>query len=184
MNRAEIARLLPEVFRRTLHAGSPADAFLGAMEQMHAPAEAALERLEETFNPYRAPDRFLYMLASWVDITRFMREAPPSVPEGVEDQDLLSTGNGRLREAIAAAIELSQWRGTARGLQRFLELVTGIPGYSIIEHVPSAGNGARPFHIRVVAPPQASAHESLFRRVVDQEKPAYVTFDLVFEELD
>ena len=38
-----------------------------------------------------------------------------------------------LRELIAAAAQLSQWRGTAQGLQRFLETATGIEGFELDE---------------------------------------------------
>lgn len=176
MRRDEIARLLPEVFQRTLRPGSPLTAWLGAMEDLHAPAEAVLESLEIHFDPRQAPERLLPLLAAWVDLTRFMR-APTATPD---TQDLVSSGNGQLRELIATALALSQARGTHQGLQRLLEVATGLSGYAIDENVPTQEGQPRPFHIRVQAPAAARPHEALVRRIVEQEKPAYVTFDLTF----
>jgi hypothetical protein len=121
------------------------------------------------------------MLADWVDLTRFMRAS--AFADG-GTQDLISSGNGRLRELIAAALELSQLRGTRLGLLRFLETATGLKGFEIEENPSTADGEPRPFHILVHAPPEARAHESLIRRIVGQEKPAYVTCDLLFGQSD
>lgn len=177
MRQDEIARLLPEVFQRTLEPGSALSAWLAVMEELHAPAEAVLAQLETHFDPRQAPERLLPMLADWVDLTRFMR-ASAVADAGVED--LISSGNGRLRELIAAALNLSQLRGTRVGLVRFLEIATGLKGFEIEENYPTAEGEPRPFHIVVHAPPASRIHESLIRRIVEQEKPAYVTCDLLF----
>jgi phage tail-like protein len=181
MHQDEIARLLPEVFQRTLAPGSALSAWLGVMEDLHAPAEAVLARLETQFDAVQAPDRLLPMLADWVDLTRFMN---PSVAADAGEKDLISSGNGRLRELILAALNLSQLRGTGLGLQRFLETATGLRGFEIEENTPTAAGEPRPFHIVVHAPPGARDHESLIRRIVEQEKPAYVTCELLFGAVD
>lgn len=176
MRRDEIARLLPEVFQRTLEPGSPLAAWLGVMEELHAPAEAVLAQLESHFDPRQTPERLLPMLAAWVDLTRFMR-TPTTAPDA---SDLISSGTGHLRELIAAALALSQARGTRQGLLRFLEVATGLTGYRIEENLAAEAGPARPFHLLVQAPAAARAHEALVRRIVEQEKPAYVTFELTF----
>jgi len=177
MRQAEIARLLPEVFQRTLEPGAALSAWLAVMEDLHAPSEAVLATLETHFDPWQAAERLLPMLADWVDLTRFMGHT--AVADG-GSQDLISTGNGRLRELIASALALSQLRGTRLGLQRFVEIATGLTGFEITENARSGDGEPKPFHISVYAPPAASEHESLIRRIVEQEKPAYVTCALFF----
>jgi hypothetical protein len=87
---------------------------------------------------------------------------------------------GRLRELIAAAAYLSKWRGTSRGLLLFLETATGAAGFKVDEHVPDQQGKARPFHIKVVAPAETASYDSLLRRIITIEKPAYVTYELEF----
>jgi len=177
MKRNELEGLLPDTFRRTAQPGSVLAALLDVMEAQHAPSEEALASLDSFFDPYRAPDDFVPYLAQWVDLLRFLDEAP-----GGADADLrtFAGGMGRLRELIAAAAYLSRWRGTSHGLVLFLETATGAPGFGIEEDAPGGDGRPLPFHVRVVAPAAAQAQEMLIRQIVQMEKPAYVTFELVF----
>lgn len=181
MKNEQIASMLPEVFRRTLQQGAPLQAVLEVMEDLHAPAEAALARVERNFNPYTAPDAFVPMLACWLDLDRFFS---PRALEGIPDQSSpspLASGLGRLRELIAVAVELSHWRGTAYGLRRFLETATGLQGFKIDDNIDADGNAMAPYHFRVVAPAAAARHARLIERIIEQEKPAYVTYELEIE---
>lgn len=179
MKQNEIARLLPEVFQRTHNPGSPLAALLAVMEALHAPSEEVLTHLDQYFDPYRAPDRFVPYLAQWVDLGPLLTDrSDPEVP-------LLTrfpTGLGRLRELIAAAAFLSQWRGTARGLLAFLETALGAQGFAIDEAVTDDAGRAIPFHLRVRAPAETEAHRALIERIIEIEKPAYVTYELIFSE--
>lgn len=179
MKQGEIEQLLPGVFRRTLHPNTPLWALLEVMESLHQPSEEVLTKVDDIFSPYRTPDQFVAFLARWVDLDRFfpghyrdMAGAGESLP--------LSTGLGRLRELIAAAAFLSQWRGTARGLRLFLETATGIPGFELDEEPPDPEGMSQPFHLRVRAPQEAVEHRALVERIIEQEKPAYVTYELEF----
>ena len=87
---------------------------------------------------------------------------------------------GCLRELVAAAAYLSKWRGTMRGLTLFLETATGAPGFEINENVPDSDGSLRPYHIRVRAPEGVVSHRRLIEMIIEQEKPAYVTYDLEF----
>ncbi|MFO8091331.1 MAG: phage tail protein [Desulfatiglandaceae bacterium] len=181
MKREEIKSLLPQVFQRTLRSGSPLNALLEVMELLHAPAEEVLGQLEIYFNAYSAPDIFVPYLACWVDLDRFYpfySDQPEDLQRSV---DPISSGTGQLRELIAAAAYLSQWRGTAKGLKLFLETATGINGFDLVENVDSKKGEPRPFHILITAPAEAEKHIVLIERIVEQEKPAYVSYELEFK---
>lgn len=176
----EIARLLPEVYQRTLVDGSPLAGLLDVMAGLHAPTEVLLEGLDDVFDPYRTPARCLPMLAAWMDLARFLDPRAGAAANG--PGELVSSGDGRLRNVVATALTLSQWRGTTTGLRRFLETATGLDGFRIDERVADDIGGVRPFHIRITAPTAAARHEALIRRIARQEKPAYVTYELEFHD--
>jgi phage tail-like protein len=180
MKRTEIERLLPGVFQRTIHAGPPGEqpllALLEVMESLHAPDEAILESLEQIVNPYQTPERFVPYLASWLDLERFLSDAPGKA----RTPPPWPAGTGQLRALVAVATELSHWRGTARGLLGFLETATGVPGFTIDEEVPGPDGQPRPFHFRVVAPAAAERFRTLIEAIIAQEKPAHVTYELSF----
>lgn len=178
MKQSEIARLLPDIFQRTLREGNPLLLLLAIMEQFHAPAEEVLTEFERYFDPYRTPDAFVPFLASWVDLAALLR-AQAETSTTVEP---FPPGLGRLRELIAAAAYLSQWRGTRAGLIRFLTTATGLTGFAIDEQVVGPEGQVIPFHIQVVAPAAAEPHRSLLARIIEIEKPAHVTYDLIFTE--
>jgi phage tail-like protein len=180
MRRARIEHLLPEILRRTVQRGRPLYALLDVMEAMHAPSERALVRLDSTLDPRRAPDRFVPYLARWVDLEPIFDRVPreygttPTIP--------ITTGLGRLRELIAAAAYLSQWRGTARGLVRFLEIATGASGFEVDEQVEESDGEVRSYHLHIRAPESTEPHRVLIERIIELEKPAYVTYKLDFGE--
>ena len=185
MKRSGIEPLLPEVFRRALRPGTPLGALLDVMEDLHEPAEQVIGRIETFFDPHATPEAFLPTLARWVDLDRFFRRPAPGAGESPDRFSLGATAPGHLRELIVAAALLSQWRGTARGLRLFLETATGLTGYQFDEQVPwpegTPGAGTpRAFHLRITAPPAAHVHRALIARIIDQEKPAYVTYEVQF----
>jgi len=175
MKRTEIERLLPGIFQRTVKPGGLLAALLDVMETLHAPSEAILTDLEIFFDPYRAPDPFVPYLAGWVDLE--------SLLIGVSEEDKVAsfpTGVGQLRELVAAAAFLSQWRGTRKGLLRFLETATGVKGFEINEQVQTAIRQPRPFHLHIRAPQETRKHQGMIEQVIELEKPAYVTYELEF----
>jgi P2-related tail formation protein len=186
MKRNEIEHLLPEVIRRTIRPGNPLDALLAVMEALHAPSEEVLAELDLYLDPYRAPDDFIPYLARWVDLGRFLAEFPesdgPDEGPGHPSSVPFAGGLGRLRDLIAAAATLSKWRGTAKGLLRFLETATGMQGFEIDEAVPGPNGQPQPFHLQIRAPTKAEPYRVLIRRIIEMEKPAYVTYKLSFGE--
>lgn len=178
MKQSAIERLLPDVFQRTALPGTPLRALLEVMEAQHEPAEQVLESLERYFNPHQAPDEFVPYLAHWLDLTRILSDEK-RLP-GIASEP--ASGMGRLRELIAAAIYLAKWRGTARGLVLFLETATGERGFVIDEHAQDDLGRPRRCHLRVIAPAACGGYMTLIKRIIETEKPAYVTYDLVLAQ--
>ena len=72
MDRHRILHFLPETYRAAATEGSVLAAMTAVMEELHAPAEDVLARADDYIDPYRAPDRFVPMLASWLDLDRYL----------------------------------------------------------------------------------------------------------------
>jgi phage tail-like protein len=178
MKQSEIAQLLPGIFQQTIRPGNPLTALLGVMEGLYAIPEETLAHLEDFFNPYRTPDRFVPFLADWVDLEWLLVQTPGE--RMLTGAQPLPSGLGRLRELIAASAYLAQMRGTARGLILFLETATGVPGFTIDESVACPDGTTQPFHICIHAPPESAAYEVMIERIIEFEKPVYVTYDLTF----
>jgi phage tail-like protein len=175
VNSERIRKLLPSVIARTATQGTPLNALLGAMQEMHVHAEDVLKHLDSYLDPRRAPDAFVPYLASWVDLDKLLiRRAAKT---GVRYS--LPTGTGRLRELSASAAMLSQWRGTRRGLEAFLRIATGLQDFKIEENVSGEANIPKPYHLRISIPAAATIYKGLIRRIVEIEKPAYVTYELL-----
>lgn len=175
MKRTEIETLLPGIFQDTIRPGGLLAALLNVMEVLHAPAESVLAELERYFDPYRTPDVFVPYLAGWVDLESLLISGA--------DENVFAdfpTGVGQLRELVAAAAFISRWRGTRKGLLRFLETATGTTGFEIDEQVNDDQGLPRPFHLHIRAPQSVQAHQSLVEQVIELEKPAYVTYTLEF----
>jgi phage tail-like protein len=147
------------------------------METLHEPVETVLHDLDRYLDPRLARPDFVPYLAGWVDLDWLLVAAPS---EPLATTPSLASGLGTLRELVAAAAELARWRGTARGLLRFLDTATGTPGFAIEENVSGDQRQPRPFHLRVVAPAEAAVYRPLIERVIVAEKPAYATYELVF----
>ena len=180
MEQREIEQLLPGIYQRTLHAASPLAALLEVMERLHAPSEAILAQLDSIFDPRRTRDDFVPFLARWVDLSRLFEDPTNGKLSPERARDSISSGLGRLRELIANAAYLSQWRGTRKGLLLFLQIATGAVAFEIEEQSTSAEGQSRPFHILVRAPAETAPDRSLIERIITLEKPAYVTYELEF----
>lgn len=173
-----LARLLPEVFQETITQGGLLAGLLEVMASLQRPSEQRLATLDAAFDPRRSPDAFVPFLARWVHFDhlhddRSRRRAGP--------QQACLDSIGHLRELVADAAYLAQWRGTARGLVRFLATATGLGGFRIDEAVRVAGEDApRPFHLRITAPAAAKRQADLVHKVICMGKPAHVTYELEF----
>lgn len=173
MKQDAIKNLLPSMFRQAAVTGSPLDALFAVMEHLHERTELTLKNLDQVFDPLRTDDGFVDLLARWVDLDWIT---------GQDGTGGSAVDTGRLRELISVAWYLAQFRGTARGLLLFLETATGVPGFSVSENTVDETGRSRPFHIRISVPSGARDMLHLVERIVEYEKPAYVTYSLAVEE--
>lgn len=181
MKSNKIQELLPQVFQRTARPGSPLQALLESMEELTEPAEETLAELEKYIDPYRAPEDFVVYLARWLDLQRFFSSSVKRRLEAGEQVDPIPPGSGRLRELLATAARMLALRGTRRGLIAMLEIATGLEGFAVDESPTDESGRPVPFHIAVHLPPKAGEYRGFVRRIVEAEKPAYVTYELVLE---
>jgi phage tail-like protein len=168
MRRPAIERLLPAAYQRAAAQGGVLTALLDVMETLHAPSEAVLSTVEDQFSPYRAADGMVPFLLGWVAQDHIAAGYRAGVPAAAD-----AIAIGRLRNLLAEGASLAQWRGTAFGLRRTLEIATGVRGFAVGE------SPDRAFHVVVRIPPEAADRQSLVRRIVELEKPAAVTVEVV-----
>jgi len=179
------AQYLPVLYREVDLIGR----FLSLFEQAFDPSVRALRVMWAHLDPLTAPEALLPFLAHWVGWQLDPRWSP-----------------SQQRRLIRNAMEIYRWRGTRQGLRLFLHLYTDLP---LDEHLPelekhiciqeasykafTLGNSylgrdtavgrGRPyhFHVRLRQNSDRPLDESLIRRIIDQEKPAFSTYDLLIE---
>jgi phage tail-like protein len=145
--------------------------FTAGLDDVLAPAVSALDCLPAYLDPDTAPADFLAWLAGWFDLT-LAEDLPPA----------------RRRAAVAAAVPLSQVRGTPEGLRRQLELATGAEvevtdsgGVGVGRTPGSAlpGSDVPTVTVRVTLPAGAAAlDERLLHELITAGKPAHVAHRL------
>jgi phage tail-like protein len=164
---------------------------LKIFERAFEPTVQTLDVLWAYLDPLTAPEALLPFLAHWVGW-------PGDVPWSTHQQ----------RRLIRHAMEIYRWRGTRQGLRLYLHLYTGLPldepGVAetekaiSIQEVFSDGfllgsarlgqeailGGGRPYHFIVWlrCREQQQVDERLVRSIINQEKPAFCTYDLYIEE--
>lgn len=177
MEQNQILRFLPEYYRFAAgNARGPMAALLGVMEDLHAPDEIIIERIDDYISPYRAPDDFVMLQASWLGLDRYFDWSGGRPGAG---RPIYRAGVSQLRLLVAEAAELLRQRGRSVTLLRFLEVATGVRGFRIFEET---AKGQRPFHFTLTAPFEARPLERLVTRIVDGERPAHATYTIEFAE--
>lgn len=176
MERTRILRFLPENYQLASadHRGI-LWAILGVMDEMHAPVVRVLKSIDRYVDPYRAPDPFVLMQASWLGLDRYFIWSGGSV--GVGDASF-PTGIDRLRLLIAEFPSLVRNRGTKEALTRFLEVATGVRGFGI-DDPPRTDTS---FHFVVRAPAEARPLVRFIEQIVGQERPAHATYEVRFQD--
>jgi phage tail-like protein len=179
-------RFLPTIYREVDFIGR----FLKIFEQTFEPAVQAMDTLWAYLDPRTAPQSMLPFLAHWV-------AWPIDNRWTLEQQRLL----------ILYAFELYRWRGTKRGLRLYIHLYTNLPldghitqeqdKHICIEEISGRGfllgdtrlaqdamiGGGRPYHFIVRLRPDnpGQIDEQLVRHIIEQEKPAFCTYELYIE---
>ncbi|NER84437.1 MAG: phage tail protein [Leptolyngbya sp. SIO1D8] len=174
---------LPEIYQQSDFLGR----FLNICEQALEPSFEMADLFWAYLNPLTAPKALVPFLAHWV--------AWPMNPRWTLSQQ---------RKLIRHAVEIYQWRGTKRGLQFCLHLCTGLPlddhhiqiedaeeagfvlGNAALSEAPCLGGG-KAYHFTVILRPEtpeqfAQLDETLLRTMIEQEKPAFCTYDLTITE--
>ena len=179
-------QFLPSIYREIDFIGR----FLKIFEQAFEPTVKGLEAMWGYLDPHTAPKTLLPFLAHWVGW------------EMIPNLDVF-----RQRRLIANAIEIYRWRGTKKGLRFYLHLYTNLPldeeltesnKHICIEEMSGNGfvlgnahlgqetflGGGRPYHfiVRLKQEFSGQINESLVRLIIEQEKPAWCTYELYLEE--
>ncbi|WP_020587967.1 phage tail protein [Desulfobacter curvatus] len=168
MEKHKIIPLLPGIFQQSAKPGNPLFAFLSVMEVMHADSQTILKNLDSFFDPVRTDENFIRFLLKWVDMDWLIDD---------EDASGKMIKKDNLRLLIANAWYLSKWRGTAKGLIMFLETATGVKGFLINENAKDEKGMPLPFHIIINVPENAVPMLHIIERIIEKEKPAYVTHE-------
>ncbi len=181
---------LPVLYREVDFIGR----FLKIFEQAFEPVVQSLDVMWANLDPLTAPQALLPFLAYWVGWQN-------NPAWGVKQQ----------RRLIRQAVELYRWRGTRKGLRLYLHWYTGLPldedrpesdkHISITEPFGGAftlseavlgesavlgGGQAYHFCVRLRRDRQhpVPIEDSLIRTIIEQEKPAFCSYDLFIESLD
>lgn len=179
---------LPELYQEVDFIGR----LLSIFEQSFETTVQAMDAIWAYLDPLMAPESLLPFLAYWV---------------GWEIDPHLSLAQQRY--LIRYAIELYRWRGTRRGLRFYLYLYTNLP---LDEHLPedekhisiqevfsqglvlgrsrlgedTSVGGGQPYHFIVKLKPDYpnQIDERLVRKIIEQEKPAFCTYDLYINSIN
>ncbi|MGI8633136.1 MAG: phage tail protein [Solirubrobacterales bacterium] len=146
--------------------------FLGALETLLDPIVAALDALPAHFDADLAPRDVLELVAAWL---------------GVELDE--SWAQGRQGELVSSASELARGRGTRAGLVLALRLAfPGLPlevedrgGVTWGDEVGWAATDAQAGFVVRCPVPVPEEEQATIAVLVDESKPAHVSYELVME---
>ncbi|MDG5814093.1 phage tail protein [Chitinispirillales bacterium ANBcel5] len=175
MQTKEMLNLLPQILRQTAHPGSPLEAILKIMEELHKPAEEILSSQDTLFDPRRTRENLVTLLAHWINLEWLVQSYSINSEIFSENRSFLIE---RLRELIANGAFLSKWRGTAPGLQVFISIALGDERVRVVEHSNEDADNPIPFHIVVDINSAFKKFDSLIHQIIKKEKPIYVTYEV------
>jgi phage tail-like protein len=150
--------------------------FLRGFEDALEPQRLLLDRIEALFDSEAAPADFLPWLATWVALV--LDENWPEL---------------KRRRLIREAVELYRWRGTRKGLSRYLEIYTGIvpeiddqpfegmrlgPNSLLGKNTTLGGVAPHTFVITLAVSDRRSINEQIVRDIIESEKPAHTGYAL------
>jgi phage tail-like protein len=130
--------------------------FLLIFEALWEPLEWRQDHIDMYFDPRTCPAALLPWLAGRLDLA-----FPPGWPER------------RMRNVLAEATTLLRWRGTRYGLERLIELFTGLTP-RISEH----RDEPYVFHIALTVPAEATVDDVQVEALIRAHKPAHAGYVL------
>ena len=145
--------------------GDPLLALLDVMEALHAPSEDTLAELPALFHPLRAPERFVPFLARWVDLGCPSPRAWAACASWWPRRWSCRAGGARRGGCCSSCARPRAARTSSS--RSGCPAPTGVPG-------PSTCACA----LRPSWPP----HRPMVEAIIEREKPAYVTYELLFEQ--
>ena len=151
--------------------------YLLGFEDALRPIGRALDRMDALFGAFSTPSEFLLWLGAWVCL-------PPE--EGWSEM--------KRRQLVHEAVELFRWRGTRRGLSRYLQIYTGfapeiddqpVRGMRLGPQARMGDPGTRlgdvpphTFVVTVATPDPSSVREAILHDIIAYEKPAHTAYTL------
>jgi phage tail-like protein len=148
--------------------------FLLGCEDAFRPLQQTLNSLDALFGPESAPPSFLIFLATWVCMP-----LDDNWPEM------------KRRRLIREAVELFRWRGTKRGLSRYIQIYTGeVPvildqpvegmtlGKAIMGDTKLGNVPPHTFVVQVSLDDPSPAVEKVLHDIIQFEKPAHTAYSL------
>jgi len=163
---------LPALYRDDEFIGQ----FLLIFESIIKPIENTIDHAYLYFDPMMTPESFLPFLAFWMGL-----KLEPTWSEE------------KRRELVKSAAELYQWRGTKRGLSKYLQIYTGkmpqISEYAtgmrldretrlgINTQIGSAGEGNH-FTVTLELDEDSKVDPETVKAIIDAQKPAHATYTL------
>ncbi len=127
--------------------------FMKIFETVWEPLEWRTDAIEFYFDPRTAPAELLEWLGGWLSIQVYSR-----MPER------------RKRELVAEAMTLYHWRGTKYGLERMIEICTGLT-----PEMTEDPKEAFVFWVKLNQKPEALTLD-LLRDLIETHKPAHTLF--------
>lgn len=154
------------------------DRMLMGYDDSVQPLRDMINNLFRLFDPKQTPADFLPWLGMWLSMA-------------LDD----NWSELRRRRLLSEAVELYRRRGTRQGLQRFLEIYTGVAPIiydrplSGMRLGPNAVLGARPggllghirdhaFVVTLTLPDQEAVNERTVRDIIEMSKPAHTDYEL------
>jgi phage tail-like protein len=144
---------------------------------MYEPLQRTLDQLDQLYGPFSTPSDFLLWLAAWVIMP--LDENWPEM---------------RRRKLIAEAVHLYRWRGTKKGLSRYLEIYCGVKPDINDQPVegmrlgPEAKLGSKAtvlgdvpphtFVVTIALPENSKVNEQTIHDIIRYEKPAHTAYAL------
>ncbi len=149
--------------------------YLLGFEDAFEPIQNTLAALASLFGPYSTPPDFLLWISAWV-----------CMPINENWSEM------KRRRLISEAVELFRWRGTKKGLSRYLQIYTGVVPQIDDQPVEGMRLGAdtklgmtklgdippHTFVVNLAVPDLESINEEIVHDIITFEKPAHTAYAL------